>query len=248
MASLLPARTLADCLADGAPSARFPQSGIAGATLRRLRSRVLRATSGRAGLGYAVAKRTLDIVVAGAALAFAAPVLALAAAAIKLESKGPVLFRQTRIGKDGQPFTMWKLRSMYADAEARKAALAATSERTGAFKLKHDPRITRVGRLIRKASLDEIPQLFNVLDGTMSLVGPRPPLPDEVAAYSFVERGRLAVKPGITCTWQVSGRADLAFDRQVELDLAYVQRPSLLTDLGLLCRTVPAVLTARGAY
>jgi len=247
MASLLPAHTFAPA-AGGSPRARYLQSGIAGVAMRRLRSRVLRLTSARGGAVYACSKRALDIVVSSAALAFTAPLLGLVAVAIKLESKGPVLFSQTRIGKDGQPFTMWKFRSMYADAEARKAALAATSERTGAFKLKSDPRITRVGRLIRKASLDEIPQLFNVLNGTMSLVGPRPPLPDEVAAYSFVERGRLAVKPGITCTWQVSGRADLAFDRQVELDLAYINRPSVLVDLGLLFRTVPAVLTARGAY
>lgn len=235
-------------MAGGAVNARFLQSGSIGATLRRLRSRLLRAAPGRAGVTYAVAKRAMDIVVAGSALAFAAPVLGLAALAIKLESKGPALFSQTRIGKDGQPFTMWKLRSMYTDAEARKAALAATSERTGAFKLKRDPRITRVGRLIRKTSLDELPQLLNVLNGTMSLVGPRPALPDEVAAYSFAERGRLAAKPGITCTWQVSGRADLPFEQQVQLDLDYVQQPSLLTDISLLLRTVPAVLTARGAY
>jgi lipopolysaccharide/colanic/teichoic acid biosynthesis glycosyltransferase len=139
---------------------------------------------------------------------------------------------------------------MYVDAEARKRELEAQNEMEGGvlFKMKRDPRITRVGRLIRKASIDELPQLWNVLLGDMSLVGPRPAIPSEVAHYSPFERCRLSVKPGITCLWQVSGRSDLPFNQQVQLDVAYARRPTLLNDIGILLRTIPAVLFGRGAY
>ena len=185
---------------------------------------------------------------AALALLFVAPVFLLIMLAIKLEDGGPVFFRQTRIGAGGTPFRMWKFRSMVVDAEARLAAIRAQSERQGNFKMKNDPRITRVGAVLRRLSLDELPQLLNIVTGNMSLVGPRPALPREVLAYSPAERGRLAGKPGLTCTWQVSGRADIPFDRQVELDVAYLQTRSLFTDIALMFKTIPAVLTARGAY
>jgi lipopolysaccharide/colanic/teichoic acid biosynthesis glycosyltransferase len=145
---------------------------------------------------------------------------------------------------------MYKFRSMYIDAEARKAALAKNNEMDGGviFKMKHDPRITRVGRYIRRASIDELPQLWNVLKGDMSLVGPRPPVPSEVSQYTLSDRRRLEAKPGITCVWQVSGRSDIPFEQQVELDFAYIESQSLWMDIKLLLKTIPAVLLGRGAY
>ena len=195
-------------------------------------------------------KRLLDIVVSAVALLLLLPLFLLVALAIRLESPGPVFFRQTRVGALGRTFTMWKFRSMYTDAEARKAELEARNEMQGGvlFKMKDDPRVTRVGRLIRRLSIDELPQLWNVLSGDMSLVGPRPALPREVSQYSLEERGRLDAKPGITCTWQVSGRSDIPFDEQVVLDIDYIRRLSVGQDLKLLAKTVPAVLSGRGAY
>jgi lipopolysaccharide/colanic/teichoic acid biosynthesis glycosyltransferase len=161
-----------------------------------------------------------------------------------------VLFSQTRIGLGGSPFKCWKLRSMYIDAEQRKQELLEQNEMDGGttFKMKRDPRVTRVGRFIRKASIDELPQLWNVFVGDMSLVGPRPPVPREVALYTARERQRLFVKPGITCIWQVSGRSDIPFPEQVLLDIEYIHKRSLWMDIKLLLRTLPAVLLARGAY
>jgi len=196
-------------------------------------------------------KRALDIVGAGFGLIGLAPWLALIALAIRLDSKGPALLRQTRIGKDGVPFTVFKFRSMFNDAEARRAALVADNSHGAeaiTFKIKSDPRITRLGRFLRKSSIDELPQLLNVLHGSMSLVGPRPPLPAEVSRYSAHQRRRLIAKPGMTCLWQVSGRANLPFSRQVELDIDYLARRNLFLDLQILARTIPAVLLARGAY
>jgi exopolysaccharide biosynthesis WecB/TagA/CpsF family protein len=194
-------------------------------------------------------KRLIDIAGAGAALAALSPLLGLTALAIRLESKGPVLFSQVRVGRQGEEFLIWKFRSMYMDAERRRAELLANSDRQGThFKMKHDPRITRVGRIIRRLSIDELPQLWNVLNGTMSLVGPRPNLPSEVAKYQVEELDRLKSKPGITCTWQVSGRADLPWERQIELDLDYVYEPSLAADVKLMLKTIPAVLSGKGAY
>ena len=200
--------------------------------------------------GYESVKRTMDCVLAGAGLLVLSPLLLLTALAVRLDSPGQALFSQTRVGRDGVTFRCWKFRSMYQDAEARKAALLAQNEMSGGvlFKMKKDPRITRVGKLIRKASIDELPQLWNVFVGDMSLVGPRPAVPGEVAQYTPYQRGRLAVKPGITCFWQVSGRSELSFDEQVRLDIEYARVRTLGVDLALLFKTIPAVLFARGAY
>jgi lipopolysaccharide/colanic/teichoic acid biosynthesis glycosyltransferase len=198
---------------------------------------------------FSAGKRALDILGAGCGLLALSPILGATALAIRLESPGPIFFSQTRVGKGGKRFKVWKFRSMYIDAEARRQALLAQSDREGAhFKMKNDPRITKVGRIIRRFSIDELPQLFNVLNGTMSIVGPRPNLESEVARYKLDEFGRLDAKPGITCIWQVSGRAELPWDKQVALDLDYVYEPSLLADLNLIVRTVPAVVSGRGAY
>ena len=199
---------------------------------------------------YLRLKRLTDMLAAGAGMLLLLPLLGLVALAIKLDSRGPVLFSQTRVGFNGRHFRCWKLRSMHVDAEQRLAELQSQNEMAGGvlFKMKRDPRITRVGRFIRKASIDELPQLWNVLIGDMSLVGPRPPIPSEVARYTSRQRLRLSVTPGITCFWQVSGRSDIPFEEQVELDIAYAEQRSLVTDFSILLRTVPAVLFARGAY
>jgi exopolysaccharide biosynthesis WecB/TagA/CpsF family protein len=196
------------------------------------------------------AKRLLDVVASLSAILLLSPVLGLVALAIRLESSGPVIFRQRRVGRDGREFMMLKFRSMFTDAEQRLEALLAQNEMDGGviFKMRDDPRVTRVGRLIRRTSIDELPQLFNVLRGDMSLVGPRPPLPREVALYSLHDRGRLDAEPGITCIWQVSGRSTIPFERQVEMDLDYIHSQSLVQDIKLLLRTVPALLLGRGAY
>jgi len=199
---------------------------------------------------YERCKRAIDCLASGLGLLVLSPLFTLLAIAIKLESEGPVLFSQTRLGQGGTPFRCWKFRSMYIDAEQRKQELLAQNEMDGGttFKMKRDPRITRVGRFIRKASIDELPQLWNVFVGDMSLVGPRPPVPQEVASYSAYDRQRLMVKPGITCIWQVSGRSDIPFEEQVGLDIKYIVGRSLRMDVMLLLRTIPAVLFARGAY
>ncbi len=194
-------------------------------------------------------KRRLDVSVAGSLILGLWPLLLLIAAAVRLSSPGPVLFVQTRIGLGGEPFRMLKFRSMYADAERRRAEVAALSDREGlCLKVRKDPRITPVGRVLRRLSLDELPQILNVLAGDMSLVGPRPALPEEVAAYPAHAHRRLAVLPGITGLWQVSGRADIGFDGMIDLDLDYAQRASLGLDLSILVRTVGAVAGGRGAY
>jgi exopolysaccharide biosynthesis polyprenyl glycosylphosphotransferase len=200
--------------------------------------------------GTYLIKRLLDIVVSALLLVLLIPVFLGVALAIRLEDPGPVLFRQTRVGRWGTLFTMWKFRSMFTDAEERKQALMAQNEMAGGvlFKMKDDPRVTKVGRIIRKTSIDELPQLWNVLKGEMSLVGPRPPVPQEVNQYSLADRRRLEVIPGITCIWQVSGRSEIPFDRQVELDVQYIQSQSFLTDLRILLKTVPALLFGSGAY
>ncbi len=195
-------------------------------------------------------RRSLDMAIASAGLAVAWPVMLAVAVAIRLESAGPVLFCQTRVGTRGKPFTIYKFRSMYVDAEARHAQLQGDvqSARNIRFKSTSDPRVTRIGRFIRKTSLDELPQLLNVLKGDMAIVGPRPALPSEVGHYSLEHRERLLVKPGITCTWQVTGRADIDFVEQVALDRVYARRRSFSTDVGIILRTIPAVIRARGAY
>ncbi|WP_431979892.1 sugar transferase [Streptomyces qinglanensis] len=194
-------------------------------------------------------KSALDRTGAVLGLVLLAPLLALIALVIRLDSPGPALYRQTRAGHRGAPFTMWKFRSMVVDADRLRPQLAAANEVDGPlFKMRADPRITRVGRVLRRTSLDELPQLVNVARGEMSLVGPRPPLPDEVAAYGSTALRRLLVKPGLTGPWQVSGRSDLSWDESLALDLRYADNWSLTTDLDLLARTVRAVVDGRGAY
>ena len=194
-------------------------------------------------------RRVLDLTVSLAVLLLLFPVLALIALLIKLGSPGPVLFIQKRVGRDGREFPVFKFRSMYLDAEHRLELLLAENERSGpVFKMRQDPRITRIGRVLRRGSLDEFPQLLNILRGEMSLVGPRPAIPREVALYTPMQRGRLAVTPGLTGLWQVSGRANLSFEESIALDLEYIERQSLGLNLILLARTVPAVLTGHGAY
>ena len=196
-----------------------------------------------------IQRRSLDLALSAMALLMLSPILAVTAVAIKLDSRGPVLFRQTRIGRDGTPFTMFKFRSMGTDAEKRRAALLATSDREGVcFKSRNDPRVTRVGRFIRRFSIDELPQILNVLRGEMAIVGPRPALPSEVAAYPARALGRLSVKPGITGLWQVSGRATIGFDQMVEMDLSYASSRTLLLDVALIMRTFGAVASGRGAF
>ncbi|MXO88755.1 WecB/TagA/CpsF family glycosyltransferase [Altererythrobacter aestuarii] len=204
----------------------------------------------RSGIDCGAAlKRAGDLIAVTLGLALLAPLFAAIALAIRLEDGGPVFFSQTRIGKRGRPFKVLKFRSMVVNAEAIRARLLAQSDRDSiCFKMKRDPRITRVGSLLRRTSLDELPQLFNVLLGDMSLVGPRPALPHEVTAYWQRALRRLDTRPGITCIWQVSGRAEIPFSQQVEMDIDYVESQGMMRDLGLLLRTIPAVVTARGAY
>jgi exopolysaccharide biosynthesis polyprenyl glycosylphosphotransferase len=197
----------------------------------------------------ALLKSATDRLGAALLITLLAPLFAAVALAVLLDSPGPVVYRQTRIGRDGKPFTMAKFRTMVADAERLRHQLDATNEQDGRmFKIRRDPRITRVGRVLRRYSLDELPQLFNVVQGHMSLVGPRPPLPDEVADYDEVELRRLAVKPGLTGLWQVSGRSDLSWDETIALDLRYVDNWSPSIDLEVLVRTVRAVFAGTGAY
>jgi exopolysaccharide biosynthesis polyprenyl glycosylphosphotransferase len=199
-----------------------------------------------------IAKGLVDRALALLATIVLGPVMLLIAAAIRLDSKGPALFRQIRVGKEGAEFVVFKFRTMGTDAESRLAALAdleGGDDGNGVlFKLRRDPRVTRVGRLLRRTSLDELPQLFNVLRGEMSLVGPRPPLPVEVDRYGVDVRRRLAVKPGMTGLWQVSGRSDLSWDESVRLDLAYVENWTFWLDLVILAKTVRAVAKGTGAY
>lgn len=199
-------------------------------------------------IGTRVLRRLIDIVLSGCALLALAPVFATTALAIKFEDRGPVFFRQSRVGYRGRLFGMWKFRSMVVNAERLKDLLLAQNEMAAGvtFKMKHDPRVTRVGRFIRKYSIDELPQFWNVLRGDMALVGPRPPVPREVALYSPEDRQRLLAKPGLTCFWQVSGRNEIDFAGQVRLDVAYIQSASLWLDCQLLCRTIPAVLFGKG--
>lgn len=194
-------------------------------------------------------KRFLDVVASALLLVLLLPLMALVALLVVTTSRGPVLYRQVRVGLHGRCFGFYKFRTMYRDADRHREHLEEANEASGpVFKIRRDPRITLVGRVLRKTSLDELPQLASVLVGTMSLVGPRPPLPDEVADYSDRERQRLLVKPGLTCIWQVSGRSDVDFDQWVDMDLAYIREWTPLLDLWILVATLPAVVSGRGAY
>lgn len=202
-----------------------------------------------ADLWQLAGKRLVDVVGSIGVLILLGPVLLVVAIAVALTSPGPIFYRQRRIGRNGEPFTMYKFRSMCENAHEMRDVHGHMNEATGPiFKIRRDPRLTAVGRVIRRSSLDELPQLVNVLLGHMSLVGPRPPLPEEFELYGEREMGRLLVKPGITCTWQVSGRSDLDFDTWVDMDLEYIRSWTLRQDLLLLLRTVPAVLSGKGAY
>lgn len=193
-------------------------------------------------------KRLVDVVVASIALLALSAGMIVVAILIKLTSPGPVLFAQDRVGMNQRRFRLYKFRSMVADADERKISLAHLNEVDGpVFKIENDPRITPIGRLIRRTSIDELPQLFNVLRGEMSLVGPRPPLPDEVTRYEWLFRKRLSVKPGITCVWQVSGRNQITFERWMQMDHDYIENWSLWLDLKILMKTIPAVFLGRGA-
>ena len=196
-----------------------------------------------------VAKRTIDILGSSFILMFFSPMLLLISILIKLDNRGPILFKQIRCGKGGEHFTVLKFRSMRVDAEAKQKELIKKNEADGLiFKMKNDPRITKIGVILRKFSLDEFPQFFNVLKGEMSLVGPRPPIPAEVSDYNEWHMQRLSVRPGITGLWQISGRSDLSFEEMVRLDVQYANNWSIWLDIVLLLRTIPAVILQRGAY
>ena len=198
---------------------------------------------------YLIYKRLFDIIISCLGLIALFPFFIVIAAAIKLNSKGPIIFAQNRTGKDGKKFRFYKFRSMVHEAETLKDEVRSLSEVEGPiFKIKKDPRITKLGRFLRKSSIDELPQLFNVLKGDMSLVGPRPPLPEEVKQYTPHQMQRLSVWPGITCLWQISGRSEISFYEWIELDIYYIEHRSFLLDLKILVRTIPVVLSGKGAY
>jgi lipopolysaccharide/colanic/teichoic acid biosynthesis glycosyltransferase len=198
---------------------------------------------------YDVAKRVLDIVVASALLVLLAPLMLVATVLVKLTSRGPVFFKQTRAGLHGAPFTMYKFRTMHLGAEKTRTSLEHLNEKDGpVFKIVNDPRLTTVGRWLRKSSIDELPQLFNVLRGEMSLVGPRPLWLPEAQRTVGRARLRAGVKPGLTCLWQISGRSELSYQEWVDLDLYYLRHRSLLLDLMIMAQTASAVISTRGAY
>lgn len=198
---------------------------------------------------YGALKRLIDVVVSLLALILLTPILVIFAAAIFFESPGSIFYHQTRVGERGKPFKLWKFRSMVKNSADIRAQLTEEKALCGGvrFKMQNDPRVTRVGKLIRKFSIDELPQLLNVLQGNMSLVGPRPALPEECEKYNAHQKLRLNAKPGITCIWQVSGRSAIPFHRQVEMDIDYIRRASLWLDFNILLKTVPAVILAKGA-
>ncbi len=198
---------------------------------------------------YRFLKRLFDLLVGGVFLVLLIPVFPIIALMIKLDTRGGVLYKQVRVGKDGHLFKFYKFRSMVHNADASLGQVIDLNEQDGPiFKIKTDPRITTVGRFLRRSSLDEIPQIFNVIKGDMSIVGPRPPLPSEVAGYKPWHRRRLEVKPGITCLWQISGRSQISFNEWMRLDLEYLKNRSIKTDFLILLKTLPAVIARKGAY
>jgi exopolysaccharide biosynthesis polyprenyl glycosylphosphotransferase len=215
----------------------------------RLHVEFLRLRANWLSNSHALLKRVFDIVVSGLFLLLLAPLFGFIALLIWIEDGGSIFFAQTRVGRHGREFKMYKFRSMCLEAEQKlKELLAKNQHKEGVtFKLKRDPRITQVGKWLRKFSMDELPQFYNVFIGDMSIVGPRPPVPREVAKYSLANRRRLAVKPGITCIWQVSGRSEIDFSGQVQLDVTYIESQSFWTDVKILVRTVPAVISGKGA-
>lgn len=200
--------------------------------------------------GVLFLKRTMDLVGSAIGLIALSPLFLVFAAAIVIEDRFPVFYIQTRVGQDGREFPFYKFRSMFRNADQIKENLIEENESDEGviFKMKKDPRVTRVGRFIRRFSIDELPQLLNVLVGDLSIVGPRPPLPKEVAEYTLEDRKRLHVKPGLTCLWQIKGRSDIPFSQQVQLDLEYINSQTIWDDIKIILKTVPAVLTGKGAY
>jgi exopolysaccharide biosynthesis polyprenyl glycosylphosphotransferase len=198
--------------------------------------------------GYYLIKRIIDIIGSLCGALLLSPVMIVVAIWIKLDSKGPVIFEQNRVGQDGKAFKMYKFRSMCSDAEHLLDKLREKNEMSGPmFKIKEDPRITQIGRFIRNTSIDELPQLFNILKGEMSLVGPRPSLPKEVAQFTAFQKQRLIAKPGLTCYWQVRGRSDVSFQEWMEMDVEYLENRNTLVDLGLIFKTFRVFLGDRGA-
>lgn len=244
---------------DGAPAfdadrviAKWEQPGDLRQVRRWRRRLTYKKLIWRATFGLAEStKRALDLAGSAAAIVVFSPVFLGTAVMVKLEDGGPILFLQDRVGRGGRVFKMYKFRSMVVDADRLKDQLLTANQHGDegvTFKMKQDPRVTRIGRIIRKYSIDEFPQFFNVLFGDMSLVGPRPPVPREVAKYKAMHLRRLAVKPGITCLWQVGGRSEIDFEGQVRLDLQYIASESVWTDIKILLKTVPAVIRGEGAY
>jgi exopolysaccharide biosynthesis polyprenyl glycosylphosphotransferase len=215
----------------------------------RRRSLRLQAWRFTVRVSYAV-KRTIDVFGSLVGMVLLSPVFLGIALAVKLTSPGPVIFAQVRVGRYGRHFRFYKFRSMYVDAEERKKELLAKNESKDGviFKMKDDPRITKVGKFLRRTSLDELPQLWNVFIGDMSLVGPRPPVPKEVQEYTLEDRKRLDVIPGITCLWQIKGRSEIPFHEQVRLDKEYILAPSVWNDIKILLKTIPAIIGGKGAY
>ena len=225
-------------------------SSKAGFRMLRWRQRV-KLTIWEVGLGGVFAvKRLMDLLLALLALLLFLPVFLVVGLAIWLEDGRPLFYVQKRVGINGREFPFFKFRSMCRDADQRKTVLAAQNDSHDGviFKMRNDPRITRVGKFIRRFSIDELPQIFNVLLGDMAVVGPRPPIPREVALYTLAERKRLHVKPGLTCIWQIQGRSEIPFKQQVRLDLQYIHSQSIWKDIVIILKTVPAVLLGRGAY
>lgn len=218
-------------------------------TLRRDERSNMRAVYERKSSAFKITKRFFDIVLSGTALVILFPIFLFTAIAIKLEDNGPVFFTQPRAGKDLKPFKMYKFRSMYVNADEKLKEMMANNEQTGhAFKIKNDPRITKVGKVIRRLSIDELPQLLNILKGDMSIVGPRPILVFQMEECDAYDQQRLIVQPGLTCYWQISGRANIKWDQWVELDLDYIEKMSLWTDLVMIIKTIPAIFAGDGAY
>jgi exopolysaccharide biosynthesis polyprenyl glycosylphosphotransferase len=223
---------------------RYDKSGAAVETISILERRIP-----ERNVRYSIFKRLLDIVGSGFLLVALFPVMLTIAICVRLTSPGPVVFRQRRVGLRGRTFEFLKFRSMYMDAEQRLNELVSKNEKDGPiFKIRDDPRVTPVGKFLRKYSLDELPQLINVLRGDMSLVGPRPPLPREVEKYDDISFERLCVTPGISCLWQVCGRSDVSFKDWVEMDRFYIEHMSFWLDLKILLLTIPAVMKGSGAY
>lgn len=198
---------------------------------------------------YKLAKRVMDVVLSSVALVVLSPIFLITAVVIKLEDNGPVFFVQQRAGKDLKPFNIYKFRSMYINADEKLNEMMKNNEQTGhAFKIKNDPRITKVGKVIRRFSIDELPQLINIIKGDMSIVGPRPLLQFQMEECNTYEKQRLIVQPGLTCYWQIGGRANIKWEEWVELDLDYIEDMSLWTDIKMIIRTIPAVVDSEGAY